>query len=321
MSSSAVRVTIGLPVHNGEKYIAAAIDSILCQIFSNFHLIISDNGSDDATQLICREYAARDSRIRYIRHDTNRGAAANFNYCVESASGDYFKWSAHDDIIEPSYLQKCVEQLDIDDGVILSDSAVEFIDARGDHIEFYDPSTLGTGKARASDRFAGRLRAAWCTEVFGVVRLDKLRQTVLLGPYVGSDRALLAELALWGRFAFVPEPLFKNRAHRERSTRAHPYLRVSWFATGTNRRNRAFRWMLLEAFIRVVAKRAPNLSEKLRCYWVLLCSHIVHGWAVLLMLEPLFVYCPTCYEKLARTMRVFRPRRVSSAARLDRLSA
>ncbi|MCI0427260.1 MAG: glycosyltransferase family 2 protein, partial [Nitrospiraceae bacterium] len=313
MASSAVKVTLGLPVYNGENYLVAAIESILSQTFSHFELIISDNGSQDGTQSICQKYAAQDPRIRYIRHDTNRGAAANFNYCVELATGEYFKWAAHDDIMEPTFLQKCVDQLDSDPELILCHTVTELIDANGDHLAFYDPSVLGTGKARPSDRLAGRLSTAWCKEVFGVIRLDKLRETVLLGSYVASDQALLAELALWGRFAILPEPLFKNREHQERSTRtAHPYLRLPWFTTSQNRSTRAFRWKLIKTVTRLVARRVPDINERLRCYWWLLHALIIRGWAVLLVLEPLFVSQPTWFEKFHRGMRMLRPNRSST---------
>ena len=93
------RVTIGLPVYNGENYLAEAIDSILGQTFTDFELIISDNASTDRTEEICRRYAAEDDRIRYFRHDRNRGASPNYNFTVEKARGEYFKWAAHDDVL------------------------------------------------------------------------------------------------------------------------------------------------------------------------------------------------------------------------------
>ena len=76
---SAPRVTIGLPVSNGEKYLATAIESILTQTYSDFELIIADNASTDGTAALCRAYATQDDRIRYVRNARNLGAAPNFN--------------------------------------------------------------------------------------------------------------------------------------------------------------------------------------------------------------------------------------------------
>lgn len=91
------KVSIGMPVYNGEKFIRVALDSLLSQTFVDFELIISDNASTDGTEAICREYAARDLRIRYVRQSENRGAVVNFKFVLDDAVGEYFMWAAHDD--------------------------------------------------------------------------------------------------------------------------------------------------------------------------------------------------------------------------------
>lgn len=73
------RVGIGLAVYNGGNFLAEALESILAQTFTDFELIISDNHSTDGTEAICRAYAARDSRIRYVRNERNLSAAPNLN--------------------------------------------------------------------------------------------------------------------------------------------------------------------------------------------------------------------------------------------------
>ena len=95
----AARIALALPVYNGEAFIAAAIQSILAQSVRDFELVITDNASTDKTQQLCRSFAARDARIRYIRNDWNLGASANYNRGYELTSGEYLKWCAHDDCI------------------------------------------------------------------------------------------------------------------------------------------------------------------------------------------------------------------------------
>src|SRR5438132_13873019 len=92
------QVSIGMPVYNGERYLSGALDSLLSQTLADFDLIISDNASTDATESICRSYAAHDSRIRYFRNENNLGAAANFNRAFELCGGEFFRWAAHDDL-------------------------------------------------------------------------------------------------------------------------------------------------------------------------------------------------------------------------------
>jgi len=92
------RLCIGLPVYNGEEYLAQAVESVLGQTFDDFRLIISDNASTDGTEEICRSYAQRDSRVEYHRVGENRGAAWNFNRVVGLADSEYFQWATHDDV-------------------------------------------------------------------------------------------------------------------------------------------------------------------------------------------------------------------------------
>jgi glycosyltransferase involved in cell wall biosynthesis len=93
-------VSIGMPVYNGEKYIREALDSLLAQTFGDFELIISDNHSTDDTPNVCKEYAAKDSRIKYIRQAENIGANANFEFVLQQAIGEFFMWAACDDYLE-----------------------------------------------------------------------------------------------------------------------------------------------------------------------------------------------------------------------------
>jgi len=97
-------LSIGMPVYNGARYIKEALDSLLTQTYTDFELIISDNASTDETEAICREYASRDSRIRVVRHDENRGAIANFSYVLTQARGKFFMWAAHDDKWSSDYI-------------------------------------------------------------------------------------------------------------------------------------------------------------------------------------------------------------------------
>lgn len=108
---TAPRVSIGMPVFNGEKYIRDALDSLLNQTFSDFELIISDNASTDSTEEICCEYASRDSRISYFRQTENNGAITNFQFVLDQARGEFFMWAAYDDLWSSDFLKDAVGSL------------------------------------------------------------------------------------------------------------------------------------------------------------------------------------------------------------------
>lgn len=210
------RVTVGLPVYNGERHLAQTLESILAQDFRDLELIVSDNASTDRTGQIVAEFARRDERIRYVRSETNVGAAANYNRPVELARGAYFKWAADDDLIAPTYLSSCVAVLDADPGVVLAYGGTRLIDEAGDpigdhrdgmHLPFPEP--WRRMRAFAAHRWL-------CNPCFGVIRTDVLRDaTTLIAPSDSSDVTFLAQVALAGRVHEVPDRLFFRRVTRD----------------------------------------------------------------------------------------------------------
>lgn len=103
------KVSIGMPVYNGEKYISEAIESLLTQSFRDFELIISDNHSSDSTKQICQKYSEKDARVIYFQQSQNIGAAKNFAYVLHKASSEHFMWASSDDIWHINWLNDLYE--------------------------------------------------------------------------------------------------------------------------------------------------------------------------------------------------------------------
>jgi glycosyltransferase involved in cell wall biosynthesis len=271
------RVSIGMPIYNGEQYLAETLDSLLAQTYADFELIISDNGSTDGTQKICQEYAARDPRVKYFREEENRGAAWNYNRVVELATGEYFKWAAHDDLCAPTYLERCVEVLEREPDVVLSFPDDQDIDKnsipidarRGTHV----PGSIRASSPRASERLRNLARYDHdCEEVFGLIRLDILKKTRLIQSYTDSDRTLLGELGLYGRFHQVPEQLFLHRHHSASSCRANPveggwHERARWFDPGLSRKVLFSQWRQLWEYCRAIIRAPLGVVEKGKCFF------------------------------------------------------
>ena len=260
-------VSLGLPVYNGENYLKQAVQSITTQTFIDFELIISDNGSTDNTESICREVAAADNRVRYVRLDQNLGAAWNFNHTVELARGEYFKWVAHDDMIAPEYLQVCVNALNGREERVAAFTHARIIDDQGktlrqkldlSHSEETNPAT--------------RFRYSICIEhsclaIFGLIRTNILRRTPMIAPYVGSDRVLLAELGLRGPFVEIKQPLFFHREHSERSTRAEPSLqqRAAWFDPSRAGKMTFPHWRIWREYSGSVRRAPLSTGRRIAC--------------------------------------------------------
>mgnify|MGYP006166545089 FL=1 len=119
------KIVIGMPVYNASKFIHNAITSLLNQSYKNFILIISDNGSTDNTKSICENFLEKDKRIRYIRHDKNRGFAWNFNFVLNQTNSEYFMWAGADDIWHPHFIRKNLNFLEKNKTFVGSTSEVK----------------------------------------------------------------------------------------------------------------------------------------------------------------------------------------------------
>jgi glycosyltransferase involved in cell wall biosynthesis len=212
-------ITVGIPVYNGERYVAAALDSILAQTYRDFEVVISDNASTDRTGEICRAYAARDTRVRYVRQPQNIGGPRNWNAVVALAGPTrYFKWAAANDTIQPQFLARCRAVLEADPGVVLAYSNTMLVDEAGRPVDTYRDA-LRADAPRAGDRFLQVLRTIGLNNAqAGLIRRDALMATHLEGVFAGGDVSLMAELALHGRYHRVAEPLFHRRIAADAAT-------------------------------------------------------------------------------------------------------
>ena len=277
------RISIGLPVYNGERYLRETLGSLLGQTFGDFELILSDNASTDGTEAICREYAAVDPRVRYVRQPRNLGANENYNQVVRMSRGPFVKWSAHDDVCAPRYLERTVPVLEREGDAVLCHSRPVLIDERGerlcgDGVAFYLPTgeredpldpplsqrPVRTGKPHVRLRDV-LLNTKWCFEIFGVIRKDALLRTGLLRPYYGSDKAILAELALLGPWRSIDEELWFRRCRPGTSTNMSVREKARWSDQGHRRSVLPVANMLV-GYLAAVNRTPLPRAERLRCY-------------------------------------------------------
>lgn len=284
------RVSVGMPVFNGEKYLKQALDSILAQTYQDFELVISDNASTDKTQQICLEYAKRDCRVSYYRSERNFGASWNHNRVFKLSLGKYFKWAAHDDVIAPEFLFKCVNVLEKDHSVVLCHSKTARIDEFGEVTGFYHYETI-TDSRKPQTRFSDALsRKGFPWMIFGVFRRDALSITPLLEGYIGSDWNLLAEISLIGRISEIPEYLFFRRDHPQAYTNWHwlKHAEVRNYRNETawwTRRKRVLsflpHWRNCLEFFRSVRHSPLKWSERWLCYEEISKWILKEGWRLL----------------------------------------
>ncbi len=270
MNCSDPRVSVGIPVYNGESYLAEAIESVLGQTYSDLELVIADNASDDGTEDICRHYARCDDRVRYHRHARNMGASANFDWVYHMSRGEFFRWHNHDDVMLPTCIERSVAALDANPAAILCHTRIRRIAADGADLGVHDFPFAGTASPRQADRFRAMV-LVWhdCAAIFGLMRRAALAGTAMMAPFAGCDRALLAELALRGRFTMLDEVLFLNRDHPKRFTRSvwRDYDKERQFYAPLALDNRLPPSLcVFRAYFNAVEKYVPAFSERLYCY-------------------------------------------------------
>jgi glycosyltransferase involved in cell wall biosynthesis len=262
------KLSIGLPVYNGENFLTEAVDSILEQTFSDFELIISDNASTDRTEEICREYAQKDERVRYYRNPKNVGIARNYNitYELASESSQFFKWAAHDDVLMPEYLERCIKVLDKEPSIVCVHTYAQKIDQHGVVKNNY-PDDQFIDSARRTSRFYDAICVVHQVIVgHAVIRKKYLDRTKLFGAYPGADFALQAELALYGRLHEIPEYLFRRRSHPHRAYRVPLYDRIAIEDPSKAGKIILPAWLQWFGYFAAIKRAQLPLGERFKCW-------------------------------------------------------
>lgn len=212
------RVSIAIPAYNVEEFVGQSIESLLGQTYGDIEVVISDNASTDGTEEICRSYAAKDSRVRYVRRESNIGGPGNFRYVFGLCTGELHKWSTADDYWHKDFVAKAVEVLDSHPDVVLCYPKTRLIDMNGVPIRDYDDN-LHLMDDSPLQRFREVLdRLSLCHAHLGLIRRGALARTRLIAPHKWSDLDFIAEMALYGKFWVLPEVMFFRRFHPNSSS-------------------------------------------------------------------------------------------------------
>lgn len=264
-----------MPVFNGANYIRDALDSLLAQSFSDFELIVCDNASEDNTREIVEAYAAHDNRIVLVKNPRNLGAAANYNLGFERGRGEYLKWCAHDDRLSPNYLEACIAALDADPGIALAYGTTLGITAKNEIVRPVGEETPSIDDPDPAVRFREAIeQSGTCFPIFGVFRRANLARSTLHRPYYGSDRAVLAEAAIMGKFHRVESAVFYNREHEQRSINIDDKVQRSLWQTGRKSRGAAAEHLQLARHLFEIASRHAEFVSPWRLYGYLVARSL-----------------------------------------------
>jgi glycosyltransferase involved in cell wall biosynthesis len=260
------RVSIAIPTYNCERYIAQSVESLLGQTYGDFELVISDNASTDGTEQVCRKYVRLDARVRYVRRTDNIGGPGNFRYVYSLCSGEYHKWSTADDYWDSTFLAKAVALLDSRPDNVLCYPKTRLINAQGSTLEDYEDN-LDLQEESPRDRFLRLMHTiGLCNAHLGLIRREAMNRTRLIGPELASDVHFLAELALMGKFALLPEQLFFRRFHEQSSSwnRDNVEHQRKYYNPGSKRSSVFHTWKKHRRLISSVWRAPIGIQQKLR---------------------------------------------------------
>ena len=210
-------VTIGVPVFNGEKFLKKRLDTIISQTFSDFKVFISDNGSTDNTEKICRDYSGKDSRIEYFRQDKNTGGVNNFWFLLDEAKTKYFVWAAVDDWWLPQFLEKNVKVLESNSRFVGSISKIEYYDMNRIKTKFSKiKKYYSYDEYPKSPDFENRvkfyLRLNRAENIYSIFQTDVIKKFRKIKVCAGLDLAVILDVLKYGEISVIDEVLMYRSA-------------------------------------------------------------------------------------------------------------
>lgn len=213
-----VKIDVLMATYNGEKYLREQLDSILEQSYGDFRLLISDDGSEDATREILNEYVGKDSRVVVFLQNKNVGSTRNFEFLMKKVENECFMFSDQDDIWQNDKIQKSVDKMNQTD----SDLVYTNLQVVDEDLQVLNPSYWRLKgfekKVRKYNNFESLYLNNYITGSTMLVKskwLEKILPLPEKSKYILHDYWTALVVSKWGKMAYVDEPLVKYRQHMD----------------------------------------------------------------------------------------------------------
>ena len=210
-------VSVGVPTFNGAGTLERALTSVLSQDYPELEVVISDNASTDETEAVCRQFASRDPRVRYLRKPTNCGPTENFMEVLRQARGKYFMWLGDDDwLADPSYVSKCTSFLVANPDYSLACGVARYF-RKG--VFLMEGLRIELSQESPADRLMGYYATIEDNGTFyGVMRREQMLR-IGMKPVIANDWFFIAAVAFLGKVM----TLAGTSVHREDNTPERTY--------------------------------------------------------------------------------------------------
>lgn len=262
-------LTIGMPVYNGAQFIEQALAALLGQTYRNFVVFVSDNVSTDGAWEILQKWAERDDRIVLHRQESNIGALANFRYVLDHAQSEYFMWHAHDDWLEPNYLEELIDIITREPRCTLACGTIQRVMPDGtptrNGLRLF-PDLAGRSRLGRVKKLLWFAQGPW---LYGLFRAEDLRRAQAIQEEFGyawaGDRLTLLQFILNDRIRGTSRTvLYSIKTPFSRQT----------YRPKTLAKQLRFFGRFLRFHFRVFRASELSRTEKLRC-WPWLVIHAI----------------------------------------------
>jgi glycosyltransferase involved in cell wall biosynthesis len=268
-------VTIGVPVYQGQDELTVTLECIRTQSYANLDVLISVDAGDQQSAQACLPFLRLDPRFRMHIQSSRLGWAGNTDWTMRERRGAFYIFQQHDDQVSPTYVANLVET-----ALRSPNAAICFAEAHSSGIRTMVSRGFGLSGSPI-DRVKAYLETMDCVPFRGLIRSSALASTsgLLLSEFdpfdsYGTEIRLMAQLALWGEFCFVPGPIYYKRLHGKN---LH-LKRQNW-----SEQQKQLAWACLAAWmVEVVAPAGRNTEESRDLFDAVLVRFLVPnapwGW-------------------------------------------
>lgn len=223
-------LTVGIPVHNEARYIRQTLQSLVSQSFKDFRAVVSENGSDDESYAIIKEFADSDERIEVIRQTSKLSALDNFRFVMKQAATPYFMWLGGHDLLLQDYITQGISILAEQKNVALVYPLIVPIDTEGNQLDgqpFHLNDDLDSKDLGFVERLCKVVRNSFsCYANYGIMRTESTH-SIPFKKIEGTDHLILFHLATLGDIVQLKQTGIGARMHRKETSleRKSRYIR------------------------------------------------------------------------------------------------
>ena len=200
-------ICIGIPTYNGESTLGKTLESLECQSFKHFRVMISDDNSTDGTLDIIKSFCNKNDNFSYTVNKSNLGMFANCNKLFLNSDSKYFGWVPQDDLREKDFLKECYFGLESNKKSVLAYAQTGVRYKKKDILMHINTIDSISNIKNPYCRYANLTKNFHDSIVYSLIRSEALNKTSLWKNLNGSANRLIFELCLLGEFIQIKKVL------------------------------------------------------------------------------------------------------------------